>query len=148
MQSSARLRNWFAKTSSRRLTVFTACAVLLAFSFGYYFVVQKSSVQAPLEPGGGQRPNAPHSSPVLSAPRAPSVDIASVVNHGRIVEIKGSTEPGASVMINGQPAATFFEGNSFRHFVGPLPAGTTVVTITIQNEQGGVTTRQLAVTVD
>jgi hypothetical protein len=71
-----------------------------------------------------------------------------VVHHGHIVEIKGSTEPGAVVMINGQPAATFFEGTSFRHFVGPLPTGTTIVTITIQNELGGVTTRQLALTVD
>ena len=51
-------------------------------------------------------------------------------------------------MINGEPAAIMFDGNAFRHFVGPLPHGTTIVSITCQNERGGVDTEQLAVTVE
>lgn len=51
-------------------------------------------------------------------------------------------------MINGQPAATIFDPNEFRHFVGPLPAGTSIVTITSQNDRGGVNTQQMAVTVE
>jgi len=81
-----------------------------------------------------------------SEPRAPVFHITSIVEHGRIVEIKGTTEPGTFVMINGETVASIFDGNAFRHFVGPLPAGTTIVSITCQNGQGGVDTKQLAVT--
>jgi len=83
-----------------------------------------------------------------SQPRAPVFHITSMVEHGRIVEIKGTTEPGTVVMINGQAAATIFDGNAFRHFVGPLPPGTTILSITCQNERGGVDTEQLAVTLE
>lgn len=67
---------------------------------------------------------------------APVLNVTSIVQHGHIVEIKGSAEPGTVVMINGLPAATVFPGNTFRHFPGPLHAGTNVVSITCQNEQG------------
>jgi hypothetical protein len=83
-----------------------------------------------------------------SEPSPPMLRITSIVQHGRIVEIQGTTAPGAVVMINGQPAATLFDGNQFRHFVGPLPAGTSIVTMTSQNDQGGVNTQQMAVTVE
>lgn len=83
-----------------------------------------------------------------SEPAAPTLHVTSIVQHGRIVEIQGTTDPGAVVMINGQPAATIFAGNEFRHFVGPLPAGTSIVSITSQNDQGGVNTQQMAVTVE
>jgi hypothetical protein len=52
------------------------------------------------------------------------------------------------VMINGQPVASIFPENTFRHFLGPLPTGTTIVTITCQNQQGGVNTQQLALTLE
>jgi hypothetical protein len=78
----------------------------------------------------------------------PSLHVTSLVQHGRIVEISGTTEPGNVVMINGEPAATIFNGNEFRHFVGPLPAGASIISITCQNNQGGVNTQQLAVTVE
>jgi hypothetical protein len=79
---------------------------------------------------------------------APVLHITAVTQHGHIVEIEGTTEPGTIVMINGQAAATIFAGNAFRHFVGPLPAGTTMIAVTCQNENGGVNTQQLAVTID
>jgi hypothetical protein len=84
----------------------------------------------------------------ISEAPAPVLYINTVVQHGRIVEIEGTTEPGTIVMINGEAAATIFEGNAFRHFVGPLPAGTTMIAITCQNEHGGVNTQQLAVTLE
>ena len=82
------------------------------------------------------------------APPALNLNIDTVVQHGDIVEIKSTTEPGTVVMINGQPAAAIFAGNQFRHFLGPLPQGTTVISITSQNEHGGVTTRQIALSID
>ena len=83
-----------------------------------------------------------------SEPLPPILHVNSIVQHGRIVEIEGTTDPGAVVMINGQPAVTIFDRNEFRHFVGPLPAGTSIVTITSQNNRGGVDTQQIAVTVE
>jgi hypothetical protein len=83
-----------------------------------------------------------------SEPAEPTLHVTSIAQHGRIVEIHGTTDPGAIVMINGQPAATIFAGSEFRHFVGPLPAGTSIVTVTSQNYQGGVNTQQMAVTVE
>jgi hypothetical protein len=76
--------------------------------------------------------------------RSPALHITSVTQHGRIFEINGSTDPGAVVMINGQSSPTLFDGNSFRHFIGPLPTGTSIVTITAQDSEGGVNTQQMA----
>jgi hypothetical protein len=81
-------------------------------------------------------------------PRSPTLHITDIVQHGRIVEIKGVTDAGTVVMINGQPAASIFPENTFRHFLGPLPRGTSIVSVTCQDEQGGVTTQQLAVTLE
>jgi hypothetical protein len=39
-------------------------------------------------------------------------------------------------MINGQAAATIVPGHTFKNFIGPLPPGTTIASITCQNEQG------------
>lgn len=86
----------------------------------------------------------PSNVPVGVLPRPPRLEVASVVEHGRIIEVKGVSDPGAIVMINGEPTAVVFPGNSFRHFVGPLPSGTTIITITSQNDQGGVNTKQIA----
>lgn len=86
--------------------------------------------------------------PETGEPPAPTLRVTSILQHGHIVEIQGTTEPGAVVMINGQPAATLFDGNQFHHFVGPLPSGTSIVSITSQNDHGGVNTQQMAVTVE
>jgi hypothetical protein len=77
----------------------------------------------------------------------PTLRIDSVVQHGQIVEIDGSTDPGAIVMINGERAAVIFDHNSFHHFLGPLPSGTTIIAVTSQDEHGGVNTKQVAVTI-
>lgn len=78
-------------------------------------------------------------------PRSPKLEVDSVTQHGDIVEIKGEVEPGASVMVNGERAAVVFDGSRFKHFVGPLPRGVTVITVTVQDDQGGVETKTLAV---
>ncbi len=77
-------------------------------------------------------------------PEVPLLEIKSVVPHGDIYEIKGSAEPGSTVIMNGQSVPILFENSSFRYFVGPLPDGITILTITVQNEDGGVNTKQLA----
>jgi hypothetical protein len=97
------------------------------------------------------RNNPAHGAPwaiSLPAEQAPNLDINAIVHHGRIIEIKGCITPMATVMINGRTAATMFDNGCFRHFVGPLPAGPTIVTVTAQDDQGGVSTRNLAEIID
>jgi hypothetical protein len=129
--------------------VLALIALALSLTPGLYFLARKSS--APLRPKHQVLTKGSSGPDLLTAQlasRDPKLDIKTVVHHGRIIEVEGSTDPGAIVMINGQPAATFFDGNTFKHFIGPVLPGTSILTISIQNAQGGVTTRQLAVTVD
>jgi len=81
-------------------------------------------------------------------PRSPALRITNVVQHGRIVEIEGTSDAGTVVMINGQRVASIFPDNSFRHFVGPLPRGRSILSVTCQDENGGVKTQQLAITLE
>lgn len=66
--------------------------------------------------------------------------------HGHLIEINGHTEPGARVMVNGQEAIVNSDG-SFHHFTNPLPTGDNFITITAQNQKGGVNTRREKVTI-
>lgn len=90
------------------------------------------------------RPTAKRESNILG-PRAPVLNVESITVYGHIVEIQAETEPGTTVMVNGEKAAVIFAGSRIRHFVGPLPDGVTVVSITAQNDEGGVITKTLAV---
>lgn len=80
-------------------------------------------------------------------PHEPRLSIDSVVQHGHIVEIRGTTEPDATVLINGEKVAVIFEGSTFKHFVGPLNSGETLLTITAQNLNGGVATKQVWISI-
>lgn len=141
---SGGLRTYSAFAWRRKLTagVFL-CVLVVPAGIGLYFLTGRSLHSAQhVSRESSQR--IATSDPV----HVPNLEVSSVIHHGHILEIKGSTDTGAIVMINGEPAATIFEEHSFRHFLEPVSSGTTIITITIQNEQGGVTTRQLAVTVD
>jgi hypothetical protein len=81
----------------------------------------------------------------LSGPRTPKLNVESITSYGHIIEIIAETDPGTTVMVNGERAAVIFAGARIRHFVGPLPDGVTVLTITAQNDEGGVITKRLAV---
>jgi hypothetical protein len=74
--------------------------------------------------------------------------INDIVQHGRVVEIVGRTEPGAIVTINAEPVALVQPDGSFRHFTSPLPhPGAHTVTIVAQNRRGEVVTRKQPVLV-
>jgi hypothetical protein len=75
------------------------------------------------------------------------LNVELITPYGHIVETQAETDPGTTVMVNGEKAAVIFAGSRIRHFVGPLPDGITVVTITAQNDEGGVVTKRLAVVV-
>jgi hypothetical protein len=58
---------------------------------------------------------------------------------GHVIEVKGHTEPGARVMVNGAEAVVAGDG-AFHHFTNPLPTGENLITITAQDTKGGVNT--------
>ncbi len=57
--------------------------------------------------------------------------------HGRVVEIIGRTEPGAALIVNGQPVSMIGPDGKFRHFTEQLQPGQQTIVITGQNRRGG-----------
>lgn len=69
--------------------------------------------------------------------------VDSIVRHGRVIEIVGRTEAGASVTINAEPVVSVGPDGKFRHFTSPLPGpGAHTITIVAQNRRGEVVTRK------
>lgn len=72
--------------------------------------------------------------------------IDSMIQHGRVIEIIGRTEPGTTVTINAEPVAYVGPDGRFKHFTSPLPsAGAHSITIVAQNRRGEVVTRKKTV---
>jgi len=67
--------------------------------------------------------------------------------HGRVAEIIGRTEPGAALIINGQPVANLSPDGSFRHFTEPLDPGQHTITVIGSNRRGGTAMRQVSIVV-
>ncbi len=65
------------------------------------------------------------------------LEIVSLIQHGHVFEIKGQTEPGARVMVNGQEVAMINPDGTFHHFTNQLPTGENWITVTAQNSKGG-----------
>jgi hypothetical protein len=69
------------------------------------------------------------------------LEITRIVQHGRVVEVVGRTEPGSSVIINNEQVFSIAPDGTFRHFTSPLPqAGANQITITAQNRKGDTNT--------
>src|ERR1700747_1067631 len=122
--------------------VVLATSVLIALGLVFLIVEQRRN-------GGISHP-APNrrESAARMGPEVPLLEIKSVVQHGDIYEIKGLAEPNSTVIVNGQYVPILFENSSFRYFVGPLHDGITILTITVQNKDGGVNTKQLALGIE
>ena len=69
--------------------------------------------------------------------------IDSITQHGRVIEVMGRTEPGASVTVNAEAVAYVGPDGRFRHFTSPLQGpGAHTITIVAQNPRGEVVTRK------
>ena len=69
------------------------------------------------------------------------------VQHGHVIEVTGTTEAGARVMVNGMEVPLVSDDGKFHYFTPPLPAGENLITVTAQNSKGGVNTRQAKVVI-
>jgi hypothetical protein len=87
---------------------------------------------------------------VAHAPDATALllELEPFTQHGHVIEVKGKTDPGARVMVNGQEVPLIRTDGRFSFFTPPLPEGENVVTVTAQNAKGGVKTQQKKVIID
>src|SRR5215831_5389417 len=67
--------------------------------------------------------------------------------HGRLAEISGRTEPGAAIIINGQPVANIAPDGNFRYFTEALDPGEHTIVIIGQNRRGGTARQQITLVV-
>jgi len=67
--------------------------------------------------------------------------------HGAVVEIRGQTEPGAALMVNGQPVAQIDKDGHFVYFTPPMARGSQTLVIVGQNRRGGTTTKSISIVV-
>lgn len=67
--------------------------------------------------------------------------------HGRVAEIIGRTEPGAALIINGQPVPNIGPDGNFRHFTEPLEPGQHTIVIVGQNRRGGTNQQKVTIVV-
>lgn len=67
--------------------------------------------------------------------------------HGNLVEIIGRTEPGATVLIGGQPVGNIQPDGTFRHFTAPLAKGSHEIIIMGQNRRGGTAIRRVKIVI-
>ena len=75
------------------------------------------------------------------------LDIQSTQIHGRVAEVIGKTEPGAALIINGQPVANISPDGSFRHFTEPLEPGQHTIVVIGSNRRGGTAKREVSIVV-
>jgi hypothetical protein len=97
----------------------------------------------------GVQPSAlrPVAQRIATGPPTPKLKITEVRQTGQIVEVKGTAECDAAVMINGERVPLIFENCGFKHFL-VLPEGPSTVAVTAQGPAGGVNTQLLKVTVE
>ncbi len=67
--------------------------------------------------------------------------------HGNLVEIVGRTEPGATLLIGGQPVGNIQPDGSFRHFTAPLPKGSHEIVVMGQNRRGGTNFKRVRIVI-
>ena len=70
-----------------------------------------------------------------------NLELEPFVQHGRIIEVRGRTDPTARVMVNNGEVPMLDGDGRFRYMTPPLPNGENVITITAQNAKGGVSTQ-------
>jgi hypothetical protein len=75
------------------------------------------------------------------------LELDPLIQHGRVIELTGKTEPTARVMVNGHEVPVIGADGGFHYFMPPLPNGESTITITAQNARGGVNTQQQKVVI-
>jgi hypothetical protein len=75
------------------------------------------------------------------------LEVESTQLHGAVVEIRGQTEPGAALMVNGQSVAQIDKDGHFLYFTPPMARGSQTLVIVGQNRRGGTATKTISIVV-
>jgi len=75
------------------------------------------------------------------------LEVGSTELHGNVVEISGRTEPGAALIINGEPVADIRSDGTFKYFTAPLSRGDQTIVMTGQNRRGGTAIKRVEIVV-
>ena len=75
------------------------------------------------------------------------LEVESTQLHGSVVEIRGQTEPGAALMVNGQSVAQIDKDGHFVYFTPPMARGSQTIVIVGQNRRGGTKTKPISIVV-
>ena len=75
------------------------------------------------------------------------LEIESTQLHGTVVEIRGQSEPGAAIMVNGQSVGQIDKDGHFLYFTPPQPRGAQTLVIVGQNRRGGTATKTLSIVI-
>jgi hypothetical protein len=85
---------------------------------------------------------------VAQAKSQPMVlEITGTQLHGRVAEIMGRAEPGAAIIVNGQPVPNMAPDGTFRHFTEALDPGQHTISIIGSNRRGGTAMKQVSIVV-
>jgi hypothetical protein len=84
---------------------------------------------------------------VASPPPTPKLQISDIRQTGQVVELRGTAECDAAVMINGEHVPLIFDNCGFKHFI-ILPEGPSSIAVTAQGPAGGVNTQLIKVNVE
>lgn len=105
----------------------------------YYWVVTSMDARgAESQPGLPNRFNLVQQ---VEAGKEVLLEVTRIVQHGRVLEVVGRTEPGSLVIINNEQVFSIAADGTFRHFTSPLPrSGANQITITAQNRKGDTNT--------
>lgn len=77
------------------------------------------------------------------------LEVTKIIQHGRVVEVQGKTEPGSTVIINNEQVFSISPDGTFRGFTPPLPnSGSNQITITAQNRKGDAKTIRKTVVIE
>jgi hypothetical protein len=77
------------------------------------------------------------------------LEVTKIIQHGRVVEVQGKTEPGSTVIINNQQVFSISPDGTFRGFSSPLPnSGSNQITITAQDRKGDTNTIRKTVVIE
>jgi hypothetical protein len=77
------------------------------------------------------------------------LEVDKIIQHGRVVEVEGKTEPGSTVIINNEQVFSISPDGAFRGFTSPFPdAGSNQITITAQDRKGNTNTIRKTVVIE
>ena len=77
------------------------------------------------------------------------LEVTKIIQHGRVIEVQGKTEPGSTVIINNEQVFSISPDGTFRGFTPPFTqSGSNQVTITAQDRKGDNNTIRKTVVIE